>query len=597
MKRIWLILILLLASTFGRSQEYLNVILPRDGHNGLWGLTDVIEHDSNIWCVGGRYHNDTGNATCVLIRLHTNGEIDTTILLTNSVEVTITPRLVIQANEIYVLCNYKSALGVDGYTPLLIKYDLNGNELWRHFYSDPERVFVNNIMLTSDDHLILSGSIRTHPTNSFPRCFFIRKVNLDGEEIWNQTYWPSFKATSTQVIETSDGGLMISGQSQRHFTNEYHFRVIKTDELGNVIWDKDLGVDGHHNGGGNLSELPDGSFLGTSAYELSNELRMARYVFFDSEGNILRENAYQFGNYGTFSKSVVLDDGTFVVRGIGKNQFNEQYVNLLKFDPMGNIIWQREYTNLPDWPSIAYTLKKTDNNGVLFAGSTWVETDVSFQQRAWLVKTDCFGCDSLLCYYEDSTCLVYDCNEYPTSPQFAVSEPVFSAFVGTTFTFTQTETSNTTMRYWDMGDGTKHLGAESITHTYTQAGTYTVKLRSHHSACYDEYEQTVVVTQNIGESYVNDGTYKEDEVAHVGLESWQQGLKIYPNPAENELFVEFANVQGTLSIVDLLGKEVFVSVAFDGYAYLDLTNLSSGVYVLKISDGDGGFWNRQIVVR
>ena len=597
MKIFWFILILFLASSFVRSQEYLNEILPREGQHGLWGLMSVEEVGSGYWVNGAQYHTSTGKGSGVLIKLNNLGQIDTTIFVTSSDAISITTRMLIHNDFIYVLTNYLDEPNTNIYKPLLVKYDLNGNELWRQVYDEPTRLFVNNIMVTSDNHLILSGSIRTHPTNDFPRCFFIRKVNLDGEEIWNQTYWPSFKATSNQVIETSDGGLMISGQSQRHFTNEFQFRVIKTDVNGAVVWDKDLGVDGHHNGGGNLSELPDGSFLGTSAYELSNELRMARYVFFDSEGNILRENAYQFGNYGTFSESVVLDDGTLVVRGIGKNQFNEQYINLLKFDPMGNLIWQHEYTNLPDWPSIAYTLKKTENNGILFAGSTWVETDVSFQQRAWLVKTDCFGCDSLLCYYEDSTCMVYDCNEYPTSPQFTVSNPIFSTSTGTTFTFTQNQTSNTTMRYWDLGDGTTQMGAESITHTYTQAGTYLVKLRSHHSACYDEFEQTVVVTQNIGESYANDGTDKEDEVAHVGLENWEQGLKIYPNPAEKELFVEFPNIQGTLSIVDLLGKEVLPSAAFDGYAYLDLSNLSSGVYVLKISDGLGGFWNRQVVVK
>lgn len=411
--------------------------------------------------------------------------------------------------------------------------------------------------------------------------------------------WPSYNANANDLIETSDGGLMISGQSQRHFTNEYQFRVIKTDTLGNVVWDKDLGVDGFLNGGGTISELPDGSFIYCTLYgneDLLDSLvnPKGRIVFIDSDGNILRQQDYIFGSYTSMNQSLVINDGTFIVRGIGKNQFDEQYVNLLKFDPMGNIIWQRPYTILPDWPSIAYTLKKTDNNGLLFAGSTWVETDVSFQQRAWLVKTDCFGCDSLLCYYEDSTCLVYNCNEYPTNPQFTVSNPDFSTSTGTTFT--QNQTSNTTMRYWDLGDGTTQMGAQSITHTYTQAGSYLVKLRSHHSACNDEFEQTVVVTQNIGESYANDGSGKDDEAAHVGLENWENRFRVYPNPAENELFVEFPSVQGSIRIVDLLGKEVLIDDTFNGYGLLDVSNLSAGVYVLRIRNELGTTWFKQVVL-
>lgn len=411
--------------------------------------------------------------------------------------------------------------------------------------------------------------------------------------------WPSYNANANDLIETSDGGLMISGQSQRHFTNEYQFRVIKTDTLGNVVWNKDLGVDGFLNGGGTISELPDGSFICCTLYGNEDLLGSlvnpkGRIVFIDSDGNILRQQDYIFGSYTSMNQSLVINDGTFIVRGIGKNQFDEQYVNLLKFDPMGNIIWQRPYTNLPDWPSIAYTLKKTDNNGLLFAGSTWVETDVSFQQRAWLVKTDCFGCDSLLCYYEDSTCLVYNCNEYPTNPQFTVSNPDFSTSTGTTFT--QNQTSNTTMRYWDLGDGTTQMGAQSITHTYTQAGSYLVKLRSHHSACNDEFEQTVVVTQNIGESYANDGSGKDDEAAHVGLENWENRFRVYPNPAENELFVEFPSVQGSIRIVDLLGKEVLIDDTFNGYGLLDVSNLSAGVYVLRIRNELGTTWFKQVVL-
>ena len=126
---------------------------------------------------------------------------------------------------------------------------------------------------------------------------------------------------------------------------------------------------------------------------------------------------------------------------------------------------------------------------------------------------------------------------------------------------------------------------------------YTVKLRSHHSACYDEYEQTILVTQNVGESYANDGTDKEDEMAHVGLESWEYELKIYPNPAENELFVEFPYTQGTLTIMDMLGKEVLAPIAFDGYALLNLSNFSSGVYVLHIMNHEGHTWKRHVIVR
>jgi PKD repeat protein len=598
MRAILLSILLFLSVQIVYSQGYLNIKLPRDGHYGLWGIIDAVEHENNIWCVGSQYHSSTGNGVRVLIKINSLGEIDTTIFLTDPIEVSLTPSILIHNNFIYVVINYKPTLESNGTTPMLIKFDLDGNEIWRQNYSSPERVFAFRMKITSDNNIIMWGQRSTLPGSSYPRCFYIRKFNLDGEILWDQTYWPSYNSNANSLIETSDGGFMISGQSQRHFTSSFQFRVIKTDHFGNVIWDKDLGKSGFHNGGGRISELTDGTFVGTSAYEITSDLRLARMVFFDSAGTVIRENEFEFGNYATFSESVVLNDGTFVVQGIGKNQFNEQYVNLMKFDPLGNMIWQHAYTNMPNWPSVGYSLKPTANNGVMFVGSTWVETDVTFEQRGWLVKTDCFGCDSLLCYYEDSTCLVYDCTEYPTSPQFTVSEPVFSAFTGTTYTFTQTETGNTTMRYWDMGDGTILLSAESIEHTYIQAGTYTVKLRSHHSACYDEYEQEIVVTQNIGESYANDGSDKEEDLVNVGLETWENDFKVYPNPANQSLHVLFEQVEGSIRIVNIMGEVVYENIHFQHYDRIQLEQFRDGLYILQCTNAKGeNFFARFIVIK
>ena len=82
---------------------------------------------------------------------------------------------------------------------------------------------------------------------------------------------------------------------------------------------------------------------------------------------------------------------------------------------------------------------------------------------------------------------------------------------------------------------------------------------------------------------------------NLGMEALELNIKIYPNPAINELFVEFPNTQGTLTMMDMLGKEVLAPIAFDGYALLNLFNLSSGVYVLRLMAGDGQVWNKHII--
>ncbi|SDT96292.1 Por secretion system C-terminal sorting domain-containing protein [Polaribacter sp. Hel1_33_78] len=59
-------------------------------------------------------------------------------------------------------------------------------------------------------------------------------------------------------------------------------------------------------------------------------------------------------------------------------------------------------------------------------------------------------------------------------------------------------------------------------------------------------------------------------------------VKIYPNPAQNNLFIKSENSLNisNIKITNLLGKEVFTSNLID--SKIDVSNLKTGVYILKI---------------
>lgn len=59
-------------------------------------------------------------------------------------------------------------------------------------------------------------------------------------------------------------------------------------------------------------------------------------------------------------------------------------------------------------------------------------------------------------------------------------------------------------------------------------------------------------------------------------------IKIYPNPAQNNLFIKSANSLNisNIKITNILGKEVFSSNIID--SKIDVSNLNSGIYILTI---------------
>ena len=63
------------------------------------------------------------------------------------------------------------------------------------------------------------------------------------------------------------------------------------------------------------------------------------------------------------------------------------------------------------------------------------------------------------------------------------------------------------------------------------------------------------------------------------------GVKLYPNPTDNRLTIEFDNKIETVQIIiyNLLGKEVINKSIYNQTSTIDLIKLKSGIYFYKIS--------------
>jgi hypothetical protein len=74
------------------------------------------------------------------------------------------------------------------------------------------------------------------------------------------------------------------------------------------------------------------------------------------------------------------------------------------------------------------------------------------------------------------------------------------------------------------------------------------------------------------------------------------GLKVYPNPVSNGvLHVESnLNLERTISLFDVLGKEVIKTTTSN--TTINIANLNSGIYIVKITEG-GKTATKKLVVK
>lgn len=122
---------------------------------------------------------------------------------------------------------------------------------------------------------------------------------------------------------------------------------------------------------------------------------------------------------------------------------------------------------------------------------------------------------------------------------------------------------------WDFGDGNTSADVNP-THTYAEAGTYTVCLRLTTDCGIKEMCNTLSVNNaSIDENY------------------WDY-ISVYPNPTKSTVYFEIGHPDlSEIKIMDVIGKEVLSIKINDELNVIDLSSFSNGSYFFKILDSNG----------
>ncbi len=246
-------------------------------------------------------------------------------------------------------------------------------------YGGTKSDYAESVEQTSDDGFILAGS-----TNSFGSGgadAWLVKTNSSGSLLWKKTYGGNEDDLANSVQQTSDGGYIFVGYSQSFGAGGADFWLVKSDNLGNTVWDKTYGGYGFDYGN-SVQETSDGGYViaGTTSSFGAGD---ADYwlVKADSSGNQEWNKTYG-GKGNDYANSVQqTSDGGYILAG----RRNSGIVWLVKTDPFGTQEWNKTYDGIGD----ATSIQQTTDGGYIFTGMTTSFGAGSYD--AWLVKTDSKG--------------------------------------------------------------------------------------------------------------------------------------------------------------------------------------------------------------
>ena len=297
---------------------------------------------------------------------------------------------IIETQDGYVVVGKTSPDEFEGLTnkeysdAIIIKFDKNGNIIWQKKYGGNSDDGFNSIIETQDGYVVVGETYSDEfegLVNKGHSDAIIIKYDKEGNIIWQKNYGGNFPDSFRSIIETQDGYVVVGKTcpvENGELANSDAI-IIKYDKNGNIIWQKNYGVNKGLEEFNSIIETQDGyvvvgyaSFLYIEGLANISQID-AIIIKYDKNGNIIWKKNWGGKVWDEFNSIIETQDG-YVVVGETSSDDIEGLTNkgdddaiIIKYDKNGNIIWQKNYggNDLDQFNSIIET-----QDGYVVVGET-----------------------------------------------------------------------------------------------------------------------------------------------------------------------------------------------------------------------------------
>jgi len=268
----------------------------------------------------------------------------------------------------------------------LIKTDSYGNILWTRTFggSDDDAGF--SVTQTTDDGYIITGW--TESFGSGKSDVYLIKTNAEGDILWTRSYGGKDHDWGWSVVQTTDGGYVITGFTESFGSGKSDVYLIKTNAEGDILWTRSYGGKGIDEGH-SVAQTVDGGYIivgftesyGAGSYDIY-------LIKTDDHGDTLWTRTYGGSDVDRgFSVAQTTDGGYIIVGTTESFGSGKSDVYLIKTNAEGDILWTRTYGGKDhDW---GWSVVQTIDGGYIVTGHT--ESFGASKMDVYLIKTDSLG--------------------------------------------------------------------------------------------------------------------------------------------------------------------------------------------------------------
>jgi hypothetical protein len=229
----------------------------------------------------------------------------------------------------YLILGSTDSYGAGNFDIWLIKTDSLGNQLWTKTFGGSLADYGNMIQKVNDGYIIV-GTTKSFGAGDYD--VWLIKIDTLGNERWNKTYGGSSDDEGTSVDICIDGGYIITGWTWSYGAGGSDVWIIKTDSLGDSLWTKTYGGTGT-DAGWDVKQTSDGGYLIIGyTYSFGAGEQDIYLIRTDSLGNRLWDKTIGGAQYDEAFSGQLASDGGYILVG-ETNSFGNNDVWLIKIGP------------------------------------------------------------------------------------------------------------------------------------------------------------------------------------------------------------------------------------------------------------------------
>jgi len=286
----------------------------------------------------------------------------------------------------YIITGCTNSYGAGNRDVWLIKTDASGNKVWDKILGGTGNDVGNSARQTTDGGYIITGW--TDSWGAWAGDAWLIKTDVSGNRLWDKTFGGSGCDVGNSVQQTSDGGYITIGYTESFGAGIRDVWLIKTDSLGNKVWDKTFGGT-HDDVGNSVQQTHDGGYVVAGTTLLDGTIFPAIWLIkTDASGKKVWDRTFGGSHWeDCCSVQQTFDGGYIIGASICPHGEGSADVLLIKTDSLGSKVWDRTFGGTSS--SGANSVRQTSDGGYIIVGST--DSCGEGGQDVWLIKTDASG--------------------------------------------------------------------------------------------------------------------------------------------------------------------------------------------------------------